>query len=111
MSDEENKLVGPKTFAPPAKGDDEIDFSSFFQYLQSQQGHEMASRVIGLIEDVKKAAVDKSYSNVKFNRWMEAGIIVVVITATVLLSILDKLTPTVGILFGSIVGYFFGKNK
>ena len=107
--------IAPKGQSPaaavPDQGEEEIDPSPFLDYLQSPQGHEIASRVVGLIEDVKKATVDKSYSHAKFNRWMEAGVIVVVITAVVVLSIIDKLNPTVGVLLGSVVGYFFGKNK
>lgn len=90
---------------------EDIDPSPFLNYLQSPQGHEIASRVVGFIEDLKKTALDKNYSHAKFNRWMEAGIIVIVVAAVVWLSIVDKLNPTVGVLLGSVVGYFFGKNK
>lgn len=91
--------------------DQEVDFSPFLDYLQSPQGHEIASRVVGIIEDVKKATIDKNYSHAKFNRWVEAWVIFVVVGAVVGLSIVDKLNPTVGVLLGSVVGYFFGRNK
>lgn len=91
--------------------DQEVDFSPFIDYLQSPQGHEIASRVVGIIEDVKKATIDKNYSHAKFNRWVEAGVIVVVVGVVAYLSIIEKLNPTVGILLGSVVGYFFGRNK
>lgn len=91
--------------------DQEVDISPVIDYLKSPQGHELASRVIGIIEDVKKATIDKNYSHAKFNRWVEAGVIVVVVGAVVGLSIIDKLNPTVGVLLGSVVGYFFGRNK
>ena len=97
--------------SPAREQAEEIDVSPFLDYLQSPQGHEIASRVVGLIEDVKKATVDKNFSHAKFNRWVEAGVIVVVIGAVVGLSIVDKLNPTVGVLLGSVVDYFFGKNK
>lgn len=97
--------------SPAREDDEEIDVSPFLDYLQSPQGHEIASRVVTLIEDVKKATVDKNFSHAKFNRWVEFGVIVVVIVAVVGLSIVDKLNPTVGVLLGSVVGYFFGKNK
>ncbi len=98
---------------PPSTPDEyeDVDVAPFFEYLQSRQGHEVASRVIGIIEDVKKATIDKNYSHAKFNRWMEAGVLVVVIVAIVGLSVIDKLNPTVGVLPGSVVGYFFGRNK
>ena len=96
---------------PASEEDQEVDFSPLIDYLQSPQGHEIASRVVGIIEDVKKAAIDKNYSHAKFNRWVEAGVMVVVVSAVVGLSVIDKLNPTVGVLLGSIVGYFFGRNK
>lgn len=97
----------------PAVSDEgqEADLSPLLDYLRSPQGHEIASRVVGIIEDVKKATIDKNYSHAKFNRWVEAGVIVVVVGAVVGLSIIDKLNPTVGVLLGSVVGYFFGRSK
>lgn len=112
MPTEESGLrIPPDTPVSLTKKEDDIDFSPFLKYLQSPHGHEIASRVIGLIEDVKKATLDKNYAHAKFNRWMEAGVIVVVIGVVAWLSVVDKLNPTVGVLLGSVVGYFFGKNK
>lgn len=91
--------------------EEELDYSPVLEYLQSPQGHELASRIVGIVEDVKKATIDKNFSHAKFNRWLEVGVIVVVVAAVVGLSIIDKLNPTVGVLLGSVVGYFFGKNK
>lgn len=96
---------------PAVEQEQEVDFSPFVDYLKSPQGHDIASRVVGIIEDVKKATIDKNYSHAIFNRWMEAGVIVVVVGAIVGLSVVDKLNPTVGVLLGSVVGYFFGRNK
>lgn len=111
--DEDNKPpVKPKQDEPLANEEDEgIDLSPFLDYLQSSEGHEIASRVVGIVEDVKKVALEKSYSHAKFNRWMEAAVIVAVVGAVVLLSVLEKLNPTVGMLLGSVVGYFFGRHK
>ena len=103
MTDEESKL--PTVPTEPVEGEEEeIDVSPFMDYLQSPQGHEIASRLVGIIEEVKKVTLDKNFSHAKFNRWMEAGVIVVVIGSVVLLSIMDKLNPTVGMLLGSVVG-------
>ncbi|MBM1143646.1 hypothetical protein GN155_007650 [Alcanivorax sp. ZXX171] len=109
MAEEQSKF----TAAPKAQveGEEEINVSPFLDYLQSSQGHEIASRLVGIIEEVKKVTLDKNFSHAKFNRWMEAGIIVVVIASVVLLSVMDKLNPTVGMLLGSVVGYFFGRHK
>ncbi len=113
MPNEDIKLaVAPAVSAPVARQEEaEVDFAPLVDYLKSPQGHEIASRVVGLIEDVKKATLDKNYSHAKFNRWLEAGVIVVVISVVAALSLGDKLNPTVGVLLGSVVGYFFGKSK
>jgi hypothetical protein len=96
---------------PPSTAENGVNLSPLFVYLQSEQGHEMTSRVLQLIEGIKKTTLDKSLSQAKFNRWMEAGVILVVLVAVCALSYLDKLNPTVGVVLGSVVGYFFGKNK
>ncbi len=113
MSNQDNQLSVTSRVKTPStlQEDEDIDISPMLDYLKSPQGHEIASRVVGIIEDVKKATIDKNFSHAKFNRWVEAGVIVVVIGAVVSLSIVDKLNPTVGVLLGSVVGYFFGKNK
>ena|SRR5215469_13159183 len=112
MAEKENEptivIATPKT--PDQKGDD-IDLSPFFAYLQSPHGHEIASRVLQLVEGVKTMAMDKNIAQAKFNRWMEAGVIIVVIVAVCVLSYVEKLNPTVGVVLGSVVGYFFGKHK
>ena len=93
------------------RDDEQEDFSPFFEYLQSAEGHQIASRIVGLIEDIKKATLDKNYSHATLNRWLEAGVLVVVIGVIAVLSVLNKLNPTVGVVLGSVVGYFFGRNK
>lgn len=114
MAEPSPQIVDAATPAPSAQAEAErekSDFAPLLDYLRSPQGHEMASRVVGVIEDVKKATVDKSFSHAKFNRWIEAGVIAVVVLSVGGLSLFDKLNPTVGVLLGSVVGYFFGKNK
>ena len=109
MAEEESKFAAVQE--AQFEGEEEIDVSPFLDYLQSPRGHEIASRLVGIIEEVKKVTLDKNFSHAKFNRWMEAGVIVVVIGSVVLLSVMDKLNPTVGMLLGSVVGYFFGRHK
>lgn len=111
MDNDDNRVQATVNALPVKDEAEEIDFGSFFQYLQSPQGHEVTKRVLSMVEDVKKATVDRRYSNAKFNRWTEVVVIVIVIIAMVVLSVQDKFTPTAGVLLGSVAGYFFGKNK
>lgn len=107
----EDNQFSTKSASTEAVEGEEVDISPLIAYLTSPQGHEIASRVVEIIEDVKKATIDKNYSHAKFNRWLETGVLVIVIAAVVGLSIIDKLNPTVGVLLGSIAGYFFARNK
>lgn len=64
---ENDKPVAVAEVASPAQdaGEHEFqdeDWSPLFDYLKSANGHQIASRIIGLIEDVKKSTIDKNYS-------------------------------------------------
>lgn len=60
---------------------EEVDVQPFLNYLQSPQGHEIASRVLSVIEDVKKATLEKTTSHAVFEKWLQASIIVIVVLA------------------------------
>jgi hypothetical protein len=92
------------------RDDDELDTSPFFDYLRTQQGHEIASRAVSIIEDVKKAALSHSASNARLEKWLQIAIVVAVIAASTYLTATDKFNPTIGVLFGTLVGYVFGKR-
>ncbi|TCS33101.1 hypothetical protein EDC30_11842 [Paucimonas lemoignei] len=90
------------------KGDN--DLQPLLNYLQSQQGHDIASRILSIVEDVKKATLEKTTSHAAFEKWLQAGIIVIVVIASALLSYLGKFDTSLGVLFGTLVGYIFGKK-
>lgn len=94
----------------PETDEEEWDASPFFEYLKTQQGHEVTTRIISIIEDVKKAALEKSASHAIFEKWLQGAIIVIVIIATSILSYLGKFETSVGVLFGTLVGYIFGRK-
>jgi hypothetical protein len=89
---------------------DETDFQPLFTYLQSPQGHEIATRLLSVVEDVKKSTLEKSTSHAIFEKWLQAGIIFVVVIAASLLSYFGKFDTSLGVLFGTMVGYIFGKK-
>ncbi len=92
------------------KPTDEPDFKPLFTYLQSQQGHEIATRLLSVVEDVKKSTLEKTTSHAAFEKWLQAGIIFVVVVASSTLSYLGKFDTSLGVLFGTMVGYIFGKK-
>ena len=80
------------------------------EYLQSEQGHKIADRLVTLFESKQKQAIEKGY---KFQtRVLFAQLIVFVVTLGVLtfLSYRAKVDPTLALLIGTLVGYFFGKR-
>ena len=90
--------------------DDEIDTGPFLVYLNSDKGHEIASRALKIIEDIKKATIDTTSSHVKFEKTLQLAMIFAVIISTSVLTYFDKFDSTVGVLFGTLVGYLFGKK-
>lgn len=90
--------------------DEEIDIGPLLQYLQSEKGHELASRGLAIIEDIKKATIQTTTSHAKFEKWMQSGIIIAVVIASSFLTYFGKFDSTIGVLFGTLVGYLFGKK-
>lgn len=90
--------------------EEKVDLQPFLNYLQSPQGHEIASRVLSVVEDVKKATLEKTTSHAVFEKWLQAAIIAMVVFSSALLSYLGKFDTSVGVLFGTLVGYIFGKK-
>lgn len=106
-----NRIEDPENMDEDPRLDEEMEFTTFYDYLQSPEGHEIASRIVEIVEDAKKATLDKHYTHSKFNRWIDALFIIIVITAIITLSIMNKLNPTIAVFLGSVIGYFFGKSK
>jgi hypothetical protein len=92
------------------KSSPETDLKPFFNYLQSQQGHEITGRLLSVVEDIKKSTLEKTTGHAAFEKWLQAGIIFVVVVAASLLSYLGKFDTSLGVLFGTLVGYIFGKK-
>lgn len=68
------------------------------------------TRVLAVVEDVKKYTLEKTTNHAAFEKWLQAGIIFVVIVAASILSYLGKFDTSLGVLFGTLVGYIFGKK-
>ena len=90
--------------------EEELDVGPFLAYLESDKGHELASRTLKIIEDIKKATLENTSSHAKFEKWLQVIIIVIVIAASSILTYFGKFDSTIGVLFGTSVGYLFGKK-
>lgn len=87
-----------------------LDASPFFEYLRSEKGHELASRIVSVVEDIKKATLDRTARHATLAMRFQVGILLSAIVAVTFLSILEKFTPEIGFVFGALVGYMFGKR-
>lgn len=95
-------------------------YPPFLDYLQSQQGHELASRIVTLFEAIQKATIEAGMEQkkreVEFQHsttrlWMklQAAAIVTIIIAAVALAWHGKLDATVATLMATLFGYFLGR--
>lgn len=86
----------------------------FLDYLHSKRGHELANRLLDVIEDFKKASLDKNtkaaITQFKWVTVIQVGTVVLAISAATYLTIHDKFTTTISLFLGTIIGYFFGKK-
>ncbi|ALE39110.1 hypothetical protein KQY10_01570 [Leptospira interrogans] len=105
-----------------SKNLEEIEYNSLIDYLTSQPGHEVATRIISLFEEIKKSTLDKNVEMAKINVGnhhkqrtyliiQQTIVFVTIVISSICLAINDKFTPTIGILFGTLIGYFFGKKN
>ena len=105
MADNEKEL---EQLVP--EDEEEIDVGPFFWWLSTEKGHEIASKIVSIVDDVKKAALAQSASHARLEIWLKIVVILAVIGAATTLTIFDKFNPTVGVLFGTLVGYFVGRK-
>ncbi|MGQ0704181.1 MAG: hypothetical protein ACT4PM_13725 [Gemmatimonadales bacterium] len=103
--------IPPELPSDEPEEEEQLDTSPFFEYLKTAQGHEVATRLLTILEDVKKAALSHTSTLAKRETWFHVAVFSVVIGAAVTLAILDKFSTPVGILLGTLVGYIFGKKS
>jgi hypothetical protein len=103
----ENAVIQEKAPQP----DDEIDVSPFFEYLKTDKGHEVATRVLDIFNDIKQATLAQATTHLRIEKWIQLALILAVVIAATILTLHDKFNPTIGVLFGTLVGYVFGRRK
>lgn len=101
----------PQVSGPPPEEEELNELvSPFFEYLKTPHGHEVATRVLNIFDDLKKAALNHTASQVKLERLLQIVIVIMVVLAASTLAVMDKFNATVGVLFGTLIGYIFGKK-
>lgn len=86
------------------------DSNALVEYLKTEKGHQLATKVIGILDDIKKAFLGKTAGQTLIEKWQLALSISVIVFAVTLLTLFDKLDPSVAILFGTLFGYLIGKK-
>ncbi|HLK34661.1 MAG TPA: hypothetical protein VKT29_16320 [Terriglobales bacterium] len=99
----------------------EPSYPAFLDYLQTKEGHELASRVLALIEALQKstteASADQKKREIEFQhntarlgmKLSTAAVTAIVVTAGVL-AWHGKLDATIATLMATLFGYFLGKH-
>ena len=105
---------------PPTQQAEETTYPPLFDYLQTNEGHELASRIVSLIEALQKATTEagaeQKKREVEFHHstmrlWMvlQAAAITSIIIAAATLAWHGKLDATVATLMATLFGYFLGR--
>lgn len=91
--------------------DDEINFSPFFAYLETPNGHEVAKQVLEIVRDLKKSTLDKTHTHANWGLWLRTAIFVFVIGAASVLAWSGKLDSTASGFLGVALGYALGSRQ
>jgi len=99
---------------------EEAPYPPLLEYLQSKEGHELASRIVAILEDVKKATIESATETHKRDSefqhriqklWLciQSGVFALTILIAAVLAWHGKLDSTVSVLMGTLFGYFLGR--
>jgi hypothetical protein len=83
-----------------------IDHSPVLHFLRTEQGKEIVNSVLAYFRN--HGAI--SGKNQWWDKLFQALLVLAVLIAVTWLSWEDKFTPSLGVLFGSLVGYIYGKK-
>jgi hypothetical protein len=102
------------------ESENDAQYPAFFEFLETKEGHELASRVIALFEGIQKATieagVEQKKREVEFHHstmrlWLkiQAGAISVLFITAGVLAWHGNLDATVATLMATLFGYFLGR--
>lgn len=95
----------------PASKADEINLSPFFSYLGTERGHEIAKKFFDIFEGVKRFGMRQSSTHTVVEVIAKYLVFAGVVGGAVYLSSIGKFDSSVGVLFGTLIGYLFGKKQ
>lgn len=111
-------MARKKIEEPEEELDEEYSDSALLpvlEYLHSKRGHEVVTRILDIVEDLKKATLDKNTKSfITQFKWLTIIQVVIVagaMGAATYLTVQDKFTTTISLFLGTVMGYFFGKKS
>jgi len=126
MAQQENqqgKEKPPEGTPEASESEEEFEgapYPPFLDFLESKEGHELPSRILSIIEDIKKATIESSaelhkrdseYNHRIQRLWLclQSAVFGTTIVVAALLAWHGKLDATVAALMGTLFGYFLGR--
>jgi len=85
--------------------------SPILDFLATANGSQIATQMITAFQSLKQDGANAHIAISKFEKLITCTLVVVVIIAVTALTYADKFTPSIGVLFGSLVGYIYGKKS
>jgi len=89
----------------------EQDPSTILGFISSPNGSQLVSQVVSTIEGLQQHGNKAQIAITKFDKLITCILVLVVIAAVTWLTYADKFTPSIGVLFGTLVGYIYGKKN
>jgi hypothetical protein len=85
--------------------------SPVLDFLSTTNGSQIATQMISAFQSLQQEGGKTQLAINKFEKLITCVLVVVIITAVTALTYFDKFTPSIGVLFGSLVGYIYGKKS
>ena len=111
MSNNDDKEALPANQVDQEGQEEELDFSPFWGYLQTEQGHKIVEKLIDYLDMGKRSTLLNSGQIARLDKLLQAIVVLSVVIAVSALTYLEKFTPSLGVLFGTLVGYIYGRKN
>ncbi len=85
--------------------------SPVLDFLATTNGSQIATQMISVFQSLQQDGSKTQLAINKFEKLITCILVVVIIGAVTALTYFDKFTPSIGVLFGSLVGYIYGKKS
>ncbi len=120
IKQDQERTVSPKQKASTeAEG---AEYPPLLDYLQTKEGHEVVSRILSIVEDIKKATIERSaeqhrqdaefhHRTVRFWLALQGVIFAATLLVAAVLAWHDKRNATVAAFMGTLLGYFLGRRS